>query len=775
MKKDSLVVMALSFILAPWSSVYSQSSEYSLIPAPIGITAVSGTFTFQPSTSLLFAAACEKEVTLFGEWLQMHDGVNRPVALYREGDPVANSVLFTCSASINLRKEDIAFLPGNLSQLPLNNGAGSYKITMTSDNIMITAPDPSGLFYATQTLQQMIFQKSELQNTPIVLPCVNVIDKPMFAHRGLLLDCCRHFMSKDFVKRYIDLLAMHKMNVLHWHLTEDQAWRIEINAYPRLTSTGAYRMEDNGLEYGGFYSQDDIREIVAYATARHVMVIPEIELPGHSVAAIASYPELSCTGEQIAVQNEWGVFKDIYCAGNENTFVFLEKVLDEVCALFPSPYIHIGGDEVPKYRWEHCDKCQKRISEEGLKNEAQLQTWFIERIASYLQSKGKQIIGWDEIIEGGIPENAVIQVWRDVNYGAEAVTEGHYVVMSPTSHCYFDYGLESIDLEKVYSFDPIPASLPTAQRSMIRGGECTMWTERAPQELVDGKLFPRILAMSEVLWTYPAKRDYKAFKTRTEIHQRQLNAFGVTSGFSEIPVTFSSVAGLSGAMNVTVSPSNTGITLTYLKSNIHSTEVAEEYRPVTEPISVKSAAWIDVRAALQSSGHSINVRRGFSSHAAYGKPLTLSYSPSKWYTGGGENALVDGRLGTDDFRDGTWQAVQGGDMQATTDLGQNQTINFLSTRWYHYTNAWIFRPEIVTYEVSEDGTNWTVVSIVNAAAGLRDSPEQRALGFDSEFELDEAPHGRYVRMTAKNSGPCPEWHDAVGEPSWLFVDEFEVR
>ncbi|MFO0385666.1 MAG: beta-N-acetylhexosaminidase, partial [Flavobacteriales bacterium] len=466
------------------------TSSYSIIPQPRSITCTTDTFPLSASTLIQFNGPCESEASLLKITLKEAGIANAEVVPWAPDERSENIILLSCGTTSTPSPEELSFLPGNLGKLPVSQNSGQYSISMNAQAVHVKASDAAGVFYAIQTLRQMLFQHTAITGR-ILLPCAQIQDQPAFVHRGMLLDCCRHFMSVDFVKRYIDLLALHKMNVLHWHLTEDQGWRIEIKAYPKLTEVGAWRIEKNGLRYGGYYTQDDIREIVAYAQKRHVMVIPEIELPGHAVAALASYPQFSCTGEPIAVQNDWGVFKDIYCAGNDDTFTFLRTVLDEVCALFPAPYIHIGGDEVPKYRWENCSKCQKRMSDEKLSSEAELQTWFINRIAAYLKEKNKQIIGWDEIIEGGIPERAVVQVWRDMEHDREAASHGHSVVMSPTSHCYFDYGLQSIDLEKVYAFDPVPTTFTAEERALVRGGECNMWTEHAPQELVDSNVFPR--------------------------------------------------------------------------------------------------------------------------------------------------------------------------------------------------------------------------------------------------------------------------------------------
>jgi hexosaminidase len=339
-------------------------------------------------------------------------------------------------------------------------------------------------------------------------------------------------MDVSFVKRYIDLLSFLKMNVLHWHLVDDQGWRIEIKKYPKLTEIGAYREG-----YGGFYSQEEVREIVAYSKTKFVQIIPEIEMPGHCVSSLASYPHLSCFPDQkYKVETEWGIFKDVYCAGNESTFEFLEDVLKEVMELFDGPLIHLGGDECPKENWKKCVSCQKRIIEEKLKNEDELQHYFMKRMCLFLQKYNKTVIGWDEILEGGetlsFSENVIVQSWRGMSGALEASQKKISSIVSPTSHCYFDYGLDAIDLKKVYSFNPIPNE---EMIDFVLGGECNMWSERAPQELVDSKVFPRILAMSEVLWS-KAEKNYKNFHDRVERFYKILDKLVVEYGDESVPI-----------------------------------------------------------------------------------------------------------------------------------------------------------------------------------------------------------------------------------------------
>jgi hexosaminidase len=460
-------------------------------------------------------------------------------------------------------------------------GDEGYAITIVQNGAILHARTAAGLSRGVQTFRQLLPIEPERAVNPASasgqwqIPCVRIIEVPRYPHRGMLLDCGRHFMSKEFVKRYIDLLAYHKLNVLHWHLTEDQGWRIEISKYPKLTEIGAWRTITRDSErtesqdgrdgrttqatepqdgrdgrttqatrttpptgrYGGFYTQDDVREIVAYAASRYIAVIPEIEMPGHSLAALASYPELSCTGGPFEVGTQWGIYDDVYCAGNERTFEFLEDVLSEVIELFPSRFIHIGGDECPKERWKKCAKCQARIKSEGLNDEHELQSYFIRRIEKFLNGKGRRLIGWDEILEGGLAPNATVQSWRGMDGAIAAATSGHDVISSPTSHCYLDYAqgrnpgeptnMGFLPLSRVYEFEPTPPQLTEEQVRHVLGLEGNMWTEHAPPPLVDRQVFPRLCAIAEIGWSPKERRDWDDFQRRMKVHHKRLDALGV--------------------------------------------------------------------------------------------------------------------------------------------------------------------------------------------------------------------------------------------------------
>jgi len=669
---------------------------------------------------------------------------------------------------------DFASKP-NLSFILLDEPSekGKYSLQFKGNEIIISANLAEGLFRGWTTLRQMMPASAEVGgcSNGFFLPKVLLIDRPVFEHRGLLLDCCRHFMEPEFIKKMIDNLALHKMNVLHWHLTEDQGWRIEIDAYPKLTNVGAWRTELDGSTHGGFYTKDEIRDIVAYAAARHVEIIPEIELPGHSRAALAAYPWLGCTGDTLPVANKWGVFKDIYCAGNDTTLRFLETVLDEVCELFPSSRIHIGGDEAPKVRWHECDKCQTRIHSENLADEHELQTWFIDHIGSYLTTKGKTIIGWDEILEGGLPEGAAVQSWRGMDGAIEAVHLGADVIVSPTSHCYLDYPLSSIDLEKVYSFDPRPSETRGATGKVI-GGECNMWTEHAPQELVESKVFPRAIALSEVLWS-GSWAGYDDFLSRLDPHLNRLDLLGVDYGLDAVPVSISlSLNEEFNNFTAVITPSGPKITGTASFIPSKGSSVKSSQVNFYKPLFIEGPGIIIADINHRSRDRKFSETFPVDFHTAVFQPLTLNYEPSSYYTGGGEYALVDGKTGTDNFRDGTWQAVQGGDMEMTVDLGEVIPIDSVSLNFYVYQDAWIFQPSIVEFSISSDGNNFEVIKR-NTAESFN-STDFQGLVLRSTGQLENV-RARYVRVKAVNAGVCPDWHEAATEPTWIFIDELVVR
>ena len=496
--------------------------EINIVPKPWQVTPLEGSFEIQPSTRILVTESCRGVGEYLHELLQAASGYALTVTESPDacGTPAA-IWLTTANADASLGEE-------------------GYELSVTRAGVVVRASHPAGLFYGIQTFRQLLPSEIEsdrkMNGIAWVVPAVRIKDRPRFPWCGLMLDTGRHFFSLDFIKRFIDLMALHKLNVFHWHLTEDQGWRIEIKKYPKLTEIGAWRAASprsgemgrpGGQPYGGFYTQAQIREVVTYAASRFITVVPEIEMPGHGVAALASYPELGCTGGPYAVRSSWGIATDVFCAGNEQTFAFLEDVLSELLELFPGEFIHIGGDECPKERWKTCPKCQAAIREHGLKDEEQLQSYFVQRIERFLNARGRRMIGWDEILEGGLAPNATVMSWRGMDGGLKAVQAGHDVVMSPTSHCYLDYPqspemdkalpewMDYISLEKAYGFEPVPGSLSPVQAVRVLGGQGNLWTEFVPTESrAEYMLYPRAAALAEAFWSAAGSRDFGDFSAR---------------------------------------------------------------------------------------------------------------------------------------------------------------------------------------------------------------------------------------------------------------------
>ncbi len=733
------LILRICLVLVIWMVVSScelqqekQQAVVAVLPQPVELLIKNGRFTINKETKLFFDQVSIDLSEVIQEYLTS-------ITSYH--------LEFTKKPSYN----SISFFQFEMPE-------DEYRINVSKESITISGGSNQAILYGFQSLRQIL-----LMNNDNAIPALEMVDQPQFQWRGLLLDCSRHFMEKDFVKRYIDLLALYKMNVLHWHLTEDQGWRIEIDKYPKLTEIGAWRDDGNGGRYGGYYTKEDIREVVSYAEERGITIVPEIELPGHSQAALAAYPQLSCTGGPFEVETEWGVFKEIYCAGNDSTFIFLEDVLSEVMELFPSEYIHIGGDEVPKYRWEHCDKCQRRISSEGLHDEHELQSYFIGRIGDFLAENGRKMIGWDEILEGGLPDGATVQSWRGLDGARKAVQMGNNAIVSPTSHAYFDYGLNDIDLEKVYSFNPIPDGLRPEEAKLILGGECNMWSERAPQQKVDSKVFPRITAMSEVLWSGSENKDFDEFRNRLSQQYPMLDKLGVNYGFETVPVDIQTET-VDKELVVSLNSYDSTLSIYYLKKG-------KRLKYAGPQVIAESETW----AILFGKGNSIfkdTIYQHFEPHMANGLEPKVEAQFNANYTAGGTQGLTNGMKGSHKFRDGNWQGYWGDDIIATLDLGELKTINQLSSGFLQYNNAWIFFPVAVTYEISVDGINYVEAGKV----GNADSPknkEQKTQEYT--LTLVEEEQVRFVRMKAKNMGVCPEWHDAAGSKAWLFIDEISVK
>ncbi len=507
-----------------------------IIPAPVQVVLGQGQFELTAASRIVADRALKNEAQLLAVRLRLATGY--PIKLKSTGARLA-------SGDIRLA----------INAAAAGLGAEGYDLSVNTNGVVIRAPAAAGVFYGTQSLLQLlppeIFSTRRASGVAWKIPCLQIEDQPRFGWRGFMLDVSRHFFTKVEVEKVLDLMALYKLNTFHWHLVDDQGWRIEIKKYPRLTSVGAWRADigfgldpksstayDSKGRYGGFYTQKEIREVVAYAAARHIMIVPEIEMPGHSGAALVAYPQYVCPTARNSVPDRVGAYGGVYCAGNDETFVFLGNILNEVAGLFPGTFIHIGGDEVQKANWKACPECQARLQHEGLKNEAELQSWFTRRIETIVNAHGKRLIGWSEIREGGLAPSAALMDW--IGGGAESAASGHDVVMTPTTHCYFDHCQSTnhageplsiggyLPLERVYQFDPMPAKLAPEFRCHVLGGQANLWTEYVPNlRQVEYMMFPRLGALSEADWSPTSTRDWEDFKTRTELNEKRLNLLGV--------------------------------------------------------------------------------------------------------------------------------------------------------------------------------------------------------------------------------------------------------
>lgn len=657
-----------------------------------------------------------------------------------------------------------------------------HTVSINENYIQIQAASNQGLFYGIQSLIQLLpFEtKSEIK-----LTTTEIVDQPKFKWRGLHLDVCRHFFSKEFVKKYIDYLAMYKMNTFHWHLTDDQGWRIEIKKYPKLTEVGAWRngsmvghYNENTYDderHGGFYTQEDIKEIIAYAQQRHITIVPEIEMPGHALAALASYPEYSCTGGPFEVSKQWGVLDDVFCP-KEETVTFLENILSEVIPLFPSEYIHIGGDECPKTRWKNCSNCQNLIKSKGLKDEHELQSYFIQRIERFVNSKGKKIIGWDEILEGGLAPNAAVMSWRGTEGGIEAAKQKHYVVMTPGSHCYFDHYQGDpkneplaiggyTNLEKVYSFNPIPEVLTNEESQYILGAQGNLWTEYiADEKKVEYMIFPRMMALAEVLWGTSNATDFTGFQQRVIGQFQTLDKLGINYSKAIFEVTSTVNPSKSGngiEFQLKSANNNNGIRYT-----IDGTDPKATSLSYTNPISITQNTTVKAAFFEEQNQKSATISQDFIVSKSTGKRIQLVYPPHENYSLGGPFALINGMKGNPTKFGRDWLGFWGKDLVATIDFGKKEKVSQIAVGVLSNEGSWIYYPKEVEFWISKDGKNFKSVKKLS----LEDI--QKAKGILSvNFKSTEA---QFVKVIAKNAGKIADGRPGAGSNAWLFVDEISV-
>ena len=677
-----------------------------------------------------------------------------------------------------------------------NPNAEAYRMKVDGKGVQITGASEAGVFYGIQTFRKSL---SALENVNVQLPAVEINDAPRFAYRGMHLDVARHFYSLDEVKEYIDMMALHNMNRFHWHLTDDQGWRIEIKKYPKLMSVASQRSETlvgrygsgkyDGTPYGGYYTQEQIKEVIAYAADRHIVVIPEIDLPGHMQAAITAYPELGCTGGPYEVRTTWGISDDVLCIGNEKSMEFVKDVLAEVAELFPSEYIHVGGDECPKVRWAKCPKCQALIKKLGLKSDAnhtkeeRLQSYVITEAEKFLNSKGKRIIGWTEILEGGLSPNATLMSWIGEAGGIEAARQHHDVIMTPNTYLYFDYYQASdvekeplaiggyLPMEKVYSYEPMPSSLSPEEQQYIKGVQANLWTEYIPTfSQAQYMVLPRMAALAETQWSDGAKKDYQNFlkcmPRLTMIYDcykwnYAKHIFDVNVSIKPAPEA--------KALEVTLS-TIPGNDIYYTLDGSEPTADSQKY---TEPFFLKNSTVLKAVAVQTQPAYKLSnvVTDTIETHKAFMKPLTLLHENQKRFTPNGPNVLVDGRKGGQTRDSGGWVAMLGKDLEAVIDLEEMTEVSSVSIHTFVHKSDWIFDARAYSVSVSEDGKTYKEV----AAETYPVMKETDADGIKL-YTLTFSPvKTRYVKVKVASEHAMPSWHGGKGKPGHLFVDEIIVK
>lgn len=667
-----------------------------------------------------------------------------------------------------------------------------YQMKVNADQVVITGASEAGVFYGIQTLRKSL---PVAEGADIALPAAEINDFPRFAYRGAMLDVSRHFFPVDSVKRYIDMLALHNINRFHWHLSEDQGWRIEIKSYPKLIEVGSKRAETvighnsgkyDGIPYSGHYTQEEAKEIVKYAADRHITVIPEIDMPGHMQAALAAYPNLGCTGGPYEVWKIWGVSEDVLCAGNDEVLKFIEDVLGEIIQIFPSEYIHVGGDECPKVRWAKCPKCQARIKQLGIKAdknhtaEEKLQSFIISHAEKFLNKHGRQIIGWDEILEGGLAPNATVMSWRGEGGGIEAAKQKHDVIMSPNTYLYFDYYQSKdveqepeaiggyLPMERVYSYEPMPAALTPEEQKYIKGVQANLWTEYIPTySQVEYMELPRMAALADIQWTSPKHKNYDAFLQRLvrlvkhyDVYKYNYatHVFDVTAKFAPNAET--------GTVDVTLSTID-NCPVYYTLDGTDPTSASQLY---TEPVKVNTNCTFKAMA-IRPTGHSRIVKEDIAFSKSTSKKIEAIQPVNKQYEFEGISTLVDGLKGNRNYKTGRWIAFYKNDLEAVIDLGQATDLSKVTLTTNVEKGDWVFDARAIKISVSEDGKNFQEVAAEKYPAMTEKDPNQL---YEHVLSFDPVK-ARYLKVWAQPEHSLPAWHGGKGHPAFLFVDEITVE
>ncbi len=742
--KTKLLIFALVALVAV-SCSQTENAELNLIPRPTSVTLADDVFTINENTTYYIDGAMADS-----DLLQRNVALLLPNIGFSEQKKMSNQLHFVLTDTL---------------------AAEAYELNVTPRLVTVRASSVTGFFYAMQTLTQCM-------QTNATLPCLSIVDSPRFAYRGMHLDVSRHFFSVDFIKKQLDMMAHYKLNRFHWHLTDGAGWRIEIKKYPRLTEFAAWRQGawkewwasdrrycewNTPNAYGGFYTQDEVREVVAYAAERHITVIPEIEMPGHSEEVLAAYPQLACSGKPYTNAD--------LCIGNEATFEFLQNVLAEVIELFPSKQIHIGGDEASKEAWKTCRKCQQRMRKEHLADVNELQSYLVHRIEQYLHDNGRELVGWNEIMAGGVLRDAVVMAWTSESEGFKAARQGNRVVMVPGAYCYFDMYQANpatqpeaiggyIPLEKIYSYNPAPAdSLTDEARANIVGVQANLWTEYIPTEAhAEQMIYPRLLALAEVAWSGEEK-DWDDFKRRANAQIAVLRAKGYNAfELSDEPRIEQEMFVDEHRVRLTMSSERCPIEIRY---TIDGTEPTAQSTLYTEPFDVSDAVLLST--ALFRDGERVGpvVKKYYGFHKALGKPITYNNAGyGRAYTGGGDAALVDGILGSFSYTDGCWQGFSENDMDVTIDLGTSQEFSTVRATFMQLLGPWVWLPTEVEILVSDDNEHFSQLTFIK-----NDIPTTQEGLIMKDFAFEGKATGRYVRYKAKTCGI---------KHGWMFVDEIVI-
>ena len=763
---------AMAFLLP--STAAGQTADFNIIPRPQQVNVSNDApFTLSAKTVISLGTNSQnmkRNANMLASYIEQATGIRPAVGKSKNG----TAIVLTIDKTIA--------------------NAEGYKLDADAKQIRIAGASAAGVFYGIQTLRKSL----PLVNgkaSKVSIPAVHIADAPRFAYRGTHLDVSRHFVTADSVRQFIDMLALHNINRFHWHLTDDQGWRIEIKKYPLLTQIGSKRAQTvighnsgkyDGKPYSGFYTQKQIRDIVKYAADRYITIVPEIDLPGHMQAALAAYPDMGCTGGPYEVWQKWGVSDNVLCAGNDKTLTFIDNVLKEITKLFPSKYIHVGGDECPKTQWQKCPKCQARIkalnleAKDGHSAEERLQSYIITHASNYLKSLGRNTIGWDEILEGGLAEGATVMSWRGESGGIAAAKQHHDVVMTPNSYLYFDY-YQSLDkaneplaiggylpLETVYSYEPMPKELTADEARHIIGVQANIWTEYMPTfKQMQYMALPRLAALSEVQWSQPALKDYTSFTNRlTEFtHLYDRLGYNYAKHLYNVAIHVDSDNKWREILIHMTTAGNAEIRYT-----LDGTEPTANSALYTGAIVLQKSAKIRA-AAFRDGKRSSVTSQDISFNKATACPVELLQPTHKNYTYKGGATLTDGLLGDKGFGTGRWLGFSGNDLEAVIDLKQNTDVSSVSLNTCVDKGSWIFDARNIEVSVSADGKSFTKVASKSLPA-LEEQTPDNIYTYELTFPQTTT---RYVKVTATSEHNIPEWHGGKGKPAFLFVDEISVK